>query len=280
MTDARAVPDLLRFVPDAADPDLTDLPTNATAGVKDRADAEAETAALAVELSELQTRLYAQAQHGDRRRVLLLLQGTDASGKDGVVKHVIGEVNPQGVTITSFKKPTPAELEHDFLWRIARAVPEPGQIGIFNRSQYEDVLIVRVHDLVPEPEWEGRYAAINAWERSLVEDGVTLVKVFLHLGFAEQKKRLLDRLDDPSKHWKLNPGDLDERAKWPEYQQAYAAMLQRCSEVPWYVVPADRKWYRNWAVTSLLVAALREVDPQYPSVDLDLAALRARLEGE
>ena len=280
MTDASSVPDLLRFTPGEAEPVLATWATDATVGVKNRADAEAETAGLAVELAELQARLYAQAQHGDRRRVLLLLQGTDASGKDGVVKHVIGAVNPQGVAITSFKKPTPQELEHDFLWRIGQAVPEPGQIGIFNRSQYEDVLIVRVHDLVPAQEWEGRYASINAFEKALVEDGVTLVKVFLHLGFAEQKERLLARLDDPSKHWKLNPGDLDERAKWPEYQRAYAAMLQRCSAVPWYVVPADRKWYRNWAVSSLLVAALRELDPQYPRVDLDLAELRARLEND
>ena len=186
-------------------------------------------------------------------------------------------MNPQGVEVTGFKKPTPEELAHDFLWRIGNAVPGPGQIGIFNRSQYEDVLVVRVHELVPREEWESRYERINAFERALTDDGVTLLKVYLHLGYEEQRERLLARIDDPRKHWKVNPGDVDERALWPQYRAAYAAVLQRCSDVPWYVVPADRKWYRNWAVSSLLLATLREMDPRYPATDVDLDALRARL---
>ena len=271
---------LLRFTPGDVEPVLAGWETDATPGVDDRDEAEEATAALGEELAELQTRLYAQARAGDRRRVLLVLQGTDTSGKDGTVRHVLGPVNPGGLTIRSFGKPTQEELAHDFLWRIRKALPEPGQIGVFNRSHYEDVLIVRVRGLVPEQEWEQRYDEINAFERELVADDVTVVKVFLDLGFAEQQERLLARLDTPSKHWKMNPADLDERELWPEYRRAYAAALHRCSDVPWYVVPADRKWYRNFAVTSLLVAALRRLDPQYPEVDLDLDALRARLRGD
>ena len=230
-------------------------------------------------LAALQEALYAEATAGGTRRLLLVLQGMDTSGKGGVIEHVIGLVNPQGVRIASFKKPTAEELSHDFLWRIRRALPGPGTVGIFDRSHYEDVLVVRVHALVPPEEVEGRYAEINAFERELVSSGVTVVKCFLHLSYDEQRERLLARLDDPSKHWKFNEGDLAERARWDEYQEAYRIALERCStqEAPWYVVPADRKWYRNWAVARLLHEALSDLDPRYPAPELDVPALRARL---
>ncbi len=176
--------------------------------------------------------------------------------------------------------PTEEELEHDFLWRAERALPPPGFLGVFNRSHYEDVLIVRVHDLVPAEQWEQRYDQINAWEAELAGQGVTFVKVFLHISYEEQRERLLARIDDPEKHWKVNPADLSERRLWPAYQEAYDAALERCSTAaaPWYVLPADRKWYRNWAVSRLLVETLEDLDPRWPvPEDLDLPALRSAL---
>ena len=240
--------------------------TRKTPGVNSRKQAEKDIAKLAPRLADLQERLYAEGKSGGSRRVVLLLQGTDASGKDGAVKHVVGLVNPTGVQITSFGKPTEEERKHDFLWRITNALPDVGQIAVFNRSQYEDVLIVRVHDLVPAAEWEKRYDLIKAWEAEQVAAGVTFVKVFLHLSHEEQRRRLLARLTDVRKHWKVNPGDIDERARWEDYREAYATLLQRCSTeaAPWYVVPADRKWYRNWALTHLLVETLEELDPMWP----------------
>jgi PPK2 family polyphosphate:nucleotide phosphotransferase len=244
-----------------------------------RAKTEAATAALSHRLSTLQEQLYAEGSAGGHRRLLLVLQGMDTSGKDGTVRRVVGTVNPAGVQITSFKKPTRAELRHDFLWRINRAVPTPGHLGIFNRSQYEDVLIVRVHELVPKTEWSTRYKRINDWERQLVDDGVHLVKVFLHISKQEQMARLLARLDDPTKHWKFNPGDVDERLLWDDYTRAYADAIAKCSTeyAPWYVVPADRKWYRDFAVTSLLVEALTAMAPQYPPAAYDVDEQRARV---
>jgi PPK2 family polyphosphate:nucleotide phosphotransferase len=211
--------------------------------------------------------------------VLLVLQGMDTSGKGGVVEHVIGLVNPQGAHIASFKKPTPEELRHHFLWRVRRALPPSGTIGIFDRSHYEDVLVVRVHELLPAEVVERRYAEINRFEAQLVADGVAVVKCFLNVSYDEQRERLLARLDDPSKHWKFNEGDLAERARWAEYQEAYRLVLERCStpEAPWYAVPADRKWYRNWAVAQLLHETLAELDPRYPTPELDLPALKKRL---
>src|SRR5689334_2918555 len=238
--------------------------TDATPGVKGKRRAAKEVWKVAPKLADLQERLYAEGKSGGTRRVILLLQGMDTCGKDGSVKHVVGLVNPAGVKITSFGKPTPEELKHNFLWRITKAVPAAGYLGVFNRSQYEDVLIVRVHDLVPPAELEKRYDLINAWEAKQVAAGVTFIKVFLHIAKKEQRNRLLARLADVSKHWKVNPGDIDERAKWEDYRAAYAAVLERCStdHAPWYVVPADRKWYRNWALTHLLVETLEEMDPQ------------------
>jgi PPK2 family polyphosphate:nucleotide phosphotransferase len=248
-------------------------------GPKDKSEAKAAMVEIGAELAALQEKLVAQAIRGGRRRILLILQGMDTSGKDGVVKHVLGLVNPAGVHLTSFKKPTPEELTHDFLWRIASQVPLAGQIGVFNRSQYEDVLVVRVHDLVPKEEWSRRYAKINDFERRLVRQGTVVVKCFLHISKDTQRERLLARLDDPTKYWKYNPGDVDEREYWADYQEAYAEALRRCNTVgaPWFVVPSDRKWYRNWAIASLLLETLRKLDPQYPPADFDIEHERQRL---
>jgi PPK2 family polyphosphate:nucleotide phosphotransferase len=270
--------DLLRYRPGFTDPGMND--TRETPGAPGkRAKTAAAMAALDPRLATLQEQLYAEGVAGGRRRLLLILQGMDTSGKDGTVRRVIGRVNPAGVRVTSFKRPTAAERRHDFLWRITRAVPSGGQLGIFNRSQYEDVLVARVHHLVPETEWSTRYDRINAFERQLVDDGVHLVKVFLHISKQEQKARLLARLDDPTKHWKFNPADVDERLLWEDYMRAYADALSRCSTdyAPWYVVPADRKWYRDFAVTSLLVEALTSMAPQYPPAAFDVDEQRARV---
>ena len=234
------------------------------------------------ELAGLQERLYAEGTADDAaRRVVIVLQGMDTSGKGGTIKHVIGLVDPLGVEIASFKKPTAEELEHHFLWRIRKAVPGSGRIGVFDRSHYEDVLIVRVHELVPREILDGRYAEINAFERELTAAGVTFVKCFLHISYDEQRERLLRRLELEEKRWKFNPGDLDERARWGEYMKAYSLALSRCStsDAPWYVVPADHKWYRDYAVGQLLLETLRELDPQYPAreEELDVEALKARL---
>ena len=260
--------------------DLAAIPTGATPvgpATKDRG-MRAMTE-LGTRLAGLQERLYAQSTAGDRRRVLVVLQGMDTAGKDGVINHVINRVDPGGVQLASFKKPTPEELAHEFLWRIERRLPAAGMIGVFNRSQYEDVLVVRVHEMVGRSVWSGRYATINAFERRLARSGVTIVKCFLHVSRAEQRRRLAARLDDPTKHWKYNPSDVDERMRWADYQEAYADALRRCHPVaaPWYVVPADRKWYRNWAVAALLAEALETIDPQYPPADFDVAAEKRRL---
>ncbi|MEU4352870.1 PPK2 family polyphosphate kinase [Streptomyces sp. NPDC023838] len=270
---------LLR-IPGGKPVDLSSYPADAIpAGPKDKAEGLAATAGMGGELAALQERLYAASTAGDRRRVLLVLQGMDTSGKGGTVKHVIGLFNPSGCRIRAFKAPTREELNHPFLWRIMRALPQPGEIGIFDRSHYEDVLIARVRELVPHRQLGRRYGQIERFEQSLVEDGVSVVKVFLHISEEQQRRRLLERLDNPDKHWKFNPGDIDERALWPAYQKAYEIALERCSTdaAPWYLVPADRKWYRNWAVSRLLLEHLRELDPQYPKGDFDVEECRARL---
>jgi PPK2 family polyphosphate:nucleotide phosphotransferase len=219
---------------------------------------------------------------GDARRLLLVLQAMDCGGKDGTVKHVVGAMNPLGVRIVGFGKPTEKERRHHFLWRIRRGLPEPGYVGVFNRSHYEDVLVVRVNGLVPERTWRKRYDEINRFERQLVDDGVAVVKVMLHISRDEQRQRLLERLADPTKHWKYNPGDLDARRRWDDYQQAYADALGRCStdHAPWFVVPADRKWYRNWAVASLVRETFEQMRLDYPSANFDVEAERHRLESE
>lgn len=237
---------------------------------------------LGAELASLQEQLFANGKHGDRRRVLLVLQAMDCGGKDGTTKHVARTMNPQGLHIVAFGPPTPEELRHPFLWRIRRALPAPGYVGIFNRSHYEDVLIVRVHDLVPRRTWARRYGQINRFEEGLVAAGVTVVKVMLQISYGEQRRRLASRLTDPTKHWKYDPGDLDERRRWPEYQAAYSDALRRCGteRAPWHVVPADRKWYRNWAVAHLLRESLAALDLRYPEPDFDVAAERRRIAHE
>jgi PPK2 family polyphosphate:nucleotide phosphotransferase len=235
---------------------------------------------IGVSLSEEQEKLFASNKvTGDPRRVLVVLQAMDCGGKDGTVHHVIGQMNPQGLRITGFGPPTEEERRHDFLWRIRRALPEPGYIGVFNRSHYEDVLIVRVHQLVSEEVWRGRYEEINAFERELADSGFTIVKIMLHISRAEQLKRLRARLTDPTKRWKFNPGDIDERARWDEYQLAYRDALANCSTdlAPWYVVPADHKWYRDWAVARLLQETLESLKLRYPDADFDPDAQLARL---
>jgi PPK2 family polyphosphate:nucleotide phosphotransferase len=244
---------------------------------------EEGVAALAVaaeRLSELQERLFAASRGGDdRRSVLLVVQGMDTAGKGGIMRHVVGSVDPQGVQITSFKAPTDEERQHDFLWRIRKALPAPGMIGVFDRSHYEDVLVVRVHELFPADVVEERYEQIDAFEREAVDAGTTMVKVMLHISAAEQKERLSERLDRPDKHWKYNPGDVDERLRWHDYQRAYEIALDRCSTdaAPWFVVPADRKWYARWAVQHLLLDALTDLDPQWPTADYDVEAEKVRL---
>jgi PPK2 family polyphosphate:nucleotide phosphotransferase len=217
-------------------------------------------------LSNLQERLWAEAAEGGTRSVLLVLQGIDTAGKGGVTEHVVGSFGPIGVRYTAFKRPTPEELAHHFLWRIRKQLPPAGVIGVFDRSHYEDVLVPRVHETVPEQEWQQRYDEINAFEAEVVAGGTTIIKCFLHISYATQRARLRARLDDPHKNWKFNEGDLDERAHWLDYQAAYEGMLERCSTTtaPWYVVPSDSKKYRNWAVAELLRETLEELDPQYP----------------
>lgn len=276
---ARKLQELLRLPPGER-VDLSRYDAQATPGApggKQAAGADADR--MGKQLARLQERLWAAATAGDRRRVLLVLQGMDTSGKGGTVKHVIGQLNPSGCRITAFKAPTEEERRHDFLWRVRRALPEPGEIGIFDRSHYEDVLIARVRHLARPAEIGSRYGLINDFERSLAEDGVTLVKCFLHLSYDEQRRRLLRRLDRPDKHWKFDPGDIDERTLWPDYQKAYELALERCAApyAPWYLVPADRKWYRNWAISRLLLERLRELDPRYPEAHFDVAECRERL---
>ena len=275
---APRVSDLLR-VP-SGPVDLSALDTRATPGFDGgKAAGRAALAALGPRLSDLQERLHASGLNGSTRRLLLILQGMDTSGKGGVVRHVVGQVDPQGCEITAFKAPTREELAHDFLWRIRRQLPGPGKLGVFDRSHYEDVLAARVHDLVPRQTWSRRYAAINRFEARLVDDDIRVVKVFLHISKEEQRQRLLARLDNPAKHWKFNPRDVDQRAFWADYQAAYAAALERCNTdvAPWYRVPADRKWYRDWAVASLLVEHLEDMKLDWPTADFDVEEQRARL---
>ena len=263
--------------------DLTAIATDATFGFEGKkADGEKALLELGPELSELQERLFAEHTKDSKRRLLLVLQGMDTSGKGGTLRHTVGLMDPQGVKITSFKAPTPEERAHDFLWRIEKAAPEPGYVGVFDRSHYEDVLIARVRELAAAAEIERRYGAINDFEQRLVDDGTTIVKCMLHISPEVQKERLLARLDDETKHYKYNPGDVDERALWPAYRTAYEIALERTNTdaAPWHVVPSDRKWFRNLAIGSLLLDALKELDPQWPPADFDVEAERKRLTDE
>jgi len=230
--------------------------------------------ALREELDRLQELFYAVAQRG----LLVILQGMDTSGKDGVIRHVFQGVNPQGVRVSSFKKPTPEESAHDFLWRIHRSAPSKGEIVIFNRSHYEDVLIARVHELVPEKVWSTRFDAINAFEKELTEEGVSVLKFFLHISREEQGRRLEERIEDPTKQWKLTLADFHERRFWNQYMTAYQEVLRRTSTpwAPWYLLPSDRKWYRNLAVSTILVDELRAMKLRYPPPTVRVSALKIR----
>ncbi|MGH3510017.1 MAG: PPK2 family polyphosphate kinase [Nocardioidaceae bacterium] len=276
---APSISDLLR-VPNGP-VDLTAYDAHGKPGFKgDKKAGERALPAMAGELADLQEKLFANAYgDGAKRSLLLVLQGMDTSGKGGVLSHCVGIFDPSGVRIKSFKQPTRTELRHDFLWRIAKEVPPPGDIGIFDRSHYEDVLVVRVHELAPKAEIERRYDAINEFEKRLLDAGTTIVKCMLHLSYDEQRTRLEARLDDPTKHWKYKPGDIDERKLWPSYQRAYELALERCNtpEAPWYVVPSDRKWYRNWAIGSLLQEALVAMRLDWPKGDFDVATEKLRL---
>ncbi len=230
------------------------------------------------ELDSLQGLLYAEHKH----KVLVILQAMDTAGKDGTIRAVFDGVNPQGVRVASFKVPTPAELNHDYLWRIHSQAPEKGELVVFNRSHYEQVLVVRVHKLEPEEAWQKHYAQINDFERLLAEEGTIILKFYLHIDKDEQKKRLLDRLDDPTKNWKFSSSDLPERKLWSDYMLAYQDALNLTSTevAPWYVVPANANWYRNLVVASVLVNALKKLDMQYPAPTEDLSQFRKALEAE
>jgi PPK2 family polyphosphate:nucleotide phosphotransferase len=221
-------------------------------------------------LSDLQDRLWAEA----KQSVLVVLQGIDAAGKDGTINKVMEAFNPQGCPVTSFKVPSSDELAHDYLWRIHKAVPRKGEIGIFNRSHYEDVLVVRVHDIVPKSVWSKRYDQINAFEEHLAETGTTIVKVFLSIDRDEQRERFQARYDDPTKRWKFAMGDLAERERWDDYQDAFDDALSKTSTkaAPWYVIPANRKWFRNLSVATILADTMETLDPRYPPVADDVPA--------
>ncbi len=263
---ARRISDLLRLP--AGSVDLQAIDTLATPGFSGagKGDATTEVCHLRPRLADMQEQLYAEGRTGGQRSVLLVLQGMDTAGKGGTVKHVLGLMDPMGLQYQAFKQPTIEEREHHFLWRVKRRLPPPGIIGVFDRSHYEDVVVVRVHELVPPEVCSSRYGIINRFEGKLVASGTRVVKCFLHISKEEQRKRLIARLDDPMKHWKYNPGDVDERACWDEYQQAYSDAFTKCNTeaAPWYAVPADRKWYRNWAVTKILSEQLEEMALAWP----------------
>lgn len=246
------------------------------AGKKQAAKLMAETAE---EMSDLQERLYANGRDGAGPSVLLIVQGMDTAGKGGIMRHVVGQVDPQGVRLTAFKAPTREELAHPFLWRIRNALPKPGYIGVFDRSQYEDVLVVRVHDLVPRSTWSRRYAQINAFEKKVAESGTRIIKVMLHISPEEQKARLAERLARKDKYWKYNPGDVDERAHWADYMEAYQAVLDKTNtpHAPWHVVPADSKWFARLAVNQLLLEELRALKLKWPKAEFDVKAEQKRL---
>jgi PPK2 family polyphosphate:nucleotide phosphotransferase len=251
--------------------DLGAHPPAATLALRDEISARARTAKRAERMAELATML--MAEH--RRAVLVVLQGMDASGKDGTVKHCLGGLNPMAVRVAGFKAPTSAELAHDFLWRVHQVLPQRGEIGIFNRSHYEDVLVVRVEGLVPKQVWKKRYAAINAFEQHLANEGTILVKLFLNISQEAQAKRFRERISNPRKNWKFSPDDLAKRAKWDDYMTAYRAMLERTSTgaAPWHIVPADHKWVRDAVVTEVLTQTLEGLDLKWPELAPEMRTL-------
>jgi len=254
---------------------MVDVDPDSTPGLKKRKHARKEMEKAHEKLFGLQERLFAE----QKRSVLVVLQAMDTGGKDGTITHVLGHLNPQGVHITTFKQPTPEEKRHGFLWRIRKALPEPGVVGIFNRSHYEDVLIARVHALADLKVIEKRYQIINQFEKEVVKSGTTIIKFCLHISYDEQRRRLLDRLNDPEKHWKFHETDIDERRFWDDYMSAYGIAITNCSTeyAPWYVIPADDKDYRNWAVAKIVSETLEDMDPQYPKPKLNIPRLLKRL---
>lgn len=273
--DGSRVRDALRVGGELPDPGATPV------GPGKKAKALEQLGSAGERLSALQEALYAEGVGGGSRRVLLVLQGMDTSGKGGTVSHVLGLVNPMGVRYAAFKKPTAAERRHEYLWRIRKQLPAPGQIGVFDRSHYEDILVPQVTGLLTGAERRRRYAELNAFEAELAEAGTTVLKVFLHISPEEQLKRLEARLVTPEKRWKYNPGDLEARSHWPAYAKAYAAIFEKTStaDAPWYAVPADHKWYRNWAVAELLIETLADLKPAFPAPDYDVDAELAKLKG-
>ncbi|MCY1718273.1 polyphosphate kinase 2 family protein [Microbacterium sp. SL62] len=260
---------------------LADIDPRSTPGYDgDKTDGRADLEAGRAPLEGLQERLFAQSVAGTATgSVLLVLQAMDTAGKGGIVRHVVGAVDPQGVELASFKKPTAEELEHDFLWRIEKRLPDAGRLGVFDRSHYEDVLIGRVRELAPHDEIERRYGAIVSFEAQAAEMGIRVVKVMLHISKDEQRERLGERLERPDKHWKYNPSDVDERELWNAYMDAYQVAIERTSTpvAPWHVVPADRKWYARLAVQQLLIDALEDIDPRWPAADYDVEVEKDRL---
>jgi PPK2 family polyphosphate:nucleotide phosphotransferase len=262
------------------DLDLGAIDTSSTPGFTgDKDDAEGELEAHAHELDELQEMLFAESRKGGTRKVLLVLQAMDTAGKGGIVRHVVGSMDPQGVKIHGFKAPTDEEKKHDFLWRVRPQLPPPGIVGVFDRSHYEEVLIGRVRAFNDAETVERYYGVIMDFEKELIAGGTKIIKVMLHISPAEQKERLAERLERADKYWKFNPGDIDERKLWPDYMEAYQLAIRRTStaEAPWYVVPADRKWYARLAVQRLLLEALRSFDLQWPKADFDVEAEQKRL---
>ena len=253
---------------------LEDFDPDDAAGFEKGDKAQAHLEKNVARMDDLQYRLYAES----RRALLIVLQGMDASGKDGTVRHVMSGLNPQGCRVTSFKVPSAEEARHDFLWRIHQAVPAHGEIGIFNRSHYEDVLVVRVHQLVPKSVWSARYDEINTFETLLGENGVTILKFFLHISKQEQKERLEERLKDPNRNWKIGPEDLKERERWGDYVKAYEAALNRCSTstAPWFVIPSNKKWFRNLAVSQIIVETLERMNPKFPKAAFDISKLKVK----
>ncbi|HEY7131403.1 MAG TPA: polyphosphate kinase 2 family protein [Candidatus Limnocylindrales bacterium] len=265
----RSLADALRVAPGSR-VRLADVDAGETHG-RTKAKATGELQHGLDRLTDLQDRLWAEAKHP----ILIVLQGIDAAGKDGTVRHVMTAFNPMGCLVTSWKAPTAVELAHDYLWRIHQRTPGKGEISIFNRSHYEDVLVVRIHELVPKERWAKRYDHINAFERLLVDEGTTVLKFFLYIDPDEQKQRFQDRLDDPSKQWKFRLGDLEERKLWDSYIAAYEDMLERCSTeaAPWYLVPSNKKWFRNLAVADIVGDTLEALDPRYPTSPDDLTGV-------
>ncbi|MBM3859358.1 MAG: polyphosphate kinase 2 family protein [Verrucomicrobia bacterium] len=253
---------------------LSQFDPDDTPECKDKSEAEAQLARNVERLADLQYRFYAES----KRALLVVIQAMDAAGKDGTIRHVMSGLNPQSCRVTSFKAPSTLERSHDFLWRIHHAVPARGEIGIFNRSHYEDVLIVRVRNLVPKSVWTKRYDHINDFERMLTDHGVVIRKFFLHISKEEQRKRLQQRLDDPRKNWKFNPEDIEERQRWGDYKRAYEEAISRCNAkcAPWFVIPSNKKWFRNLAVSAILVETLESLDPQFPKPHPGLVKVRVR----